>query len=159
MGKNRTLSIVGVLVIILLLMLYFFIRYIKNDEAQKKAEGPIVVSNAFMYAMPPGSTVAAVYLTLSNTGGQTRVLNYVYSPVAGHIEVHRSQYENGIMKMRSVQHTTLDPKTQLVFKPNGYHLMLFDIDKPLKPYDKFELNFEFEGGIFVVTQVNVRTYK
>lgn len=132
----------------------------ENGGSRQVGErGALVVSGAYTYAMPPGKETTAVYLSLDNTSNKTRILNYVHSPVAGYIEVHRSQYDNGMMKMRQVKHTTLDPKSKLVFKPSGYHLMLFDIDKPLQAGESFELNLEFEGGVFVMTQVDVRAHK
>ncbi|WNO08556.1 copper chaperone PCu(A)C [Teredinibacter sp. KSP-S5-2] len=129
----------------------------KNVE--KEPEQQLVVTNAFMYALPPGKTVGAVYLTLENKTGRTHILNYVHSPIASKVEVHRNIYENGMMQMRHVPHLTLDPKAKLVFEPGGYHLMVFDIEKPLKENDQFELNLEFEGGHYLMTQVDVRSHK
>lgn len=131
-----------------------------DEKNVGKAPGQqLVVTNAFMYALPPGKTVGAVYLTLENKTGQTYVLNYVHSPIASKVEVHRNIYEDGMMQMRHIQHLTLDPKTKLVFEPGGYHLMVFDVDKPLKENDQFELNMEFEGGHYLMTQVDVRSHK
>ena len=79
-----------------------------------------------------GQTGAA-YLTIKNDGKEgDRVLS-AESPAAAKVELHETSDENGVMKMRAVKDgAEVKPGSSLAFKPGGYHLMLFDLKKPLE---------------------------
>ncbi len=112
--------------------------------------------NAFMKPIPPGQHMAAVYLSLDNATDVEKRLNYVHTPVAENIEVHRNVYDNGLVQMRQVKHLRIKPKEKIHFKPGGYHLMLFGVYDELKVDDTFELTLEFEDGTVIKTAVSVR---
>ncbi|VUD40347.1 hypothetical protein TDB9533_00133 [Thalassocella blandensis] len=106
----------------------------------------VVISGAFIKQLPPGKTMAAVYLSMKNNSDKTQTLNYVHSPIAENIEVHRVIYNQGMMKMRHVKHFHINPGQNLVFEPGGYHLMIFGISESLEVGSTFPLTLEFEGN-------------
>lgn len=124
--------------------------------AISEAKAAVSVDNAFTYPLPPGKTVAAVYVRIENTSSDTQTLNYVHADIAENIEVHRSIYENGMMQMRRINHLSLAPGDALTFEPGGYHLMVFGIYDSLAAGDEFEVVFEFEGGLTLNESVLVK---
>lgn len=123
---------------------------------EKPSQADIVISDAVMPVPAPGQATAAVYLALSNNGTDTLVINHISAPVAEHIEVHRNLYEDGMMKMRPVNHLMINPGSRLLFTPGGYHLMVFGMANPLKSGDSFPITIEFEGGKSVTAAVAVK---
>lgn len=116
----------------------------------------IEITQAVMNALPPGQQLGAVYLKIQNPFPETQALNYVHSDVAEYIEVHRHIYDNGMMQMRQVKHLMVDANSELLFKPGGYHLMLFGISEPLAVGDEFTVWFEFNGQPPLETIVSVK---
>lgn len=116
----------------------------------------LVAENARMMTLPPGQTVGAVYLTLSNSGEQDLVLNHIETPVAGVVEVHRHLYEGGVMRMRQVRHLIIPAKSTLVFEPGGYHIMLMEVAGVPPSGDSFAMRLEFSDGEALTVDVEVR---
>ena len=135
------------------LMLCLILFLVACTEKPKEIE----VTQAVMNALPPGQQLGAVYLKIQNPFPETQVLNYVHSDVAEYIEVHRHIYDNGMMQMRPVKHLMVDANSEILFKPGGYHLMLFGISEPLAVGDKFTVWFEFNGKLPLEAVVSVKT--
>ena len=75
----------------------------------------------------------AVYLTIKNDGKEGDKVLSAESPAAAKAELHETRDENGVMKMRAVKDgAEVKPGASLAFKPGGYHIMLFDLKKPLE---------------------------
>lgn len=117
---------------------------------------PIVIENPFIKVLPPGKTVAAAYMAITNNTDITQAINYVYSPIAETVEVHRVIYNEGMMQMRPVKKLSINPGETQLLEPGGFHLMVFGIYDTLKEGDSFELNFEFESGEKLTTRVQVK---
>lgn len=116
----------------------------------------LVAEDAHMMTLPPGQTVGAVYLALSNSSEQDLVLNHIDAPVAGVAEVHRHLYEDGVMRMRQVHHLTVPAKSTLVFEPGGYHIMLMEVADVPPSGDSFAMRLEFSHGEALTVDVEVR---
>ena len=123
-----------------------------------KLRDQISITNPFIKELPPGKSTAAMYMLLTNHSSKTQALNYVHSPIAEAIEVHRVIYEDGMMKMRQVKHLQINPGQKLVFEPGGYHLMVFGIDKTLPVGSTFPVTMEFEGGLTYNVDVLVKPH-
>lgn len=117
-----------------------------------------MVENLFIRELPPGQTNAAGYMKIANHTKASQVINYVHSPIAEHIEVHRSIYENGVMQMRPVKKLTVNPGEVKVLKPGGFHLMIFGVSDDLRVGDSFEITLEFESGLVLKTTGEVRPF-
>lgn len=113
-----------------------------DQRSEKKA---LAVSDLVIREMPPTGDMAVAYLRIDNPTNTAHVVNYVHSDVADHIEVHRHIYDNGMMKMREVKHATIAAASSLVFKPSGYHLMLFGVHDRLVAGQEITVVFEFEN--------------
>lgn len=118
--------------------------------------GPLSISNVYIREPAPGQHILAGFATFKNEGQQALTLNHVHSADASTIEVHRTQYEEGHMQMRRVNHLVVPPKSELQFQPGGYHLMLRGVEKKLKPGEQMDITFSFEGGVTVNAIATVR---
>ncbi|MCX7627974.1 MAG: copper chaperone PCu(A)C [Methylophilaceae bacterium] len=101
------------------------------------AQADITVEDAWARATVPGQEVSAVYMTLKSSVDAT--LMAASTPVAGSVEIHRMWMDRGVMKMRMVRTLTLPANKSVKLEPGGYHLMLFDLTKPLKAGETLEL--------------------
>ena len=71
-------------------------------------------------------------------------LTGVASPVARAAEVHLMTMDDGIMKMRLVEALDLPAGRPVKLAPGGYHVMLFDLKKPLLAGEKVPLTLVIE---------------
>ena len=108
--------------------------------------GGLTVSNAWSRSTPPGVTVGVVYFTLTNDTGKSDRLLKLSTPVASKVQVHRTETLDGIARMREVAVLHVDAGQTLEFAPNGMHLMLMGLKKPLVAGQRFDLELLFEVG-------------
>ena len=124
----------------------------------EQAKAPIVIENLYIKELPPAQTTAAAYMKVTNNTDKTQALNYIHSPAAEYVEVHRNIYKDGVMQMRPVKKLTVGPGQTKVLDPGGFHLMIFGLYENYKAGDTFELTLEFESGAVVTTDVEVRPH-
>jgi copper(I)-binding protein len=61
-----------------------------------------------------------------------------------------------VMEMRPVARIEVPPRSSVVFKPGGYHMMLMELSKPLQLGSSFQLTLTFERAGDKVVTVDVR---
>lgn len=110
------------------------------------AMADVTVSDAWVRANVPGQSVGAAYMTLNSPQDSTLV--YIESPAAGNVEIHSMTMNNNVMKMRKLEELPLKAGKAEKLAPGGFHLMLFDLAKPLKAGEKanFTLCFKDKSG-------------
>ena len=110
------------------------------------AMADVTVSDAWVRANVPGQSVGAAYMTLNSPLDSTLV--YIESTAAGNVEIHSMTMNNNVMKMRKLEELPLKAGKAEKLAPGGFHLMLFDLAKPLKAGDKanFTLCFKDKAG-------------
>jgi periplasmic copper chaperone A len=111
-----------------------------------QAPQTVSVDQAWVRATKPGQEVAAAYMTL--TSKQDAELFKVESDVIGNVEIHSMTMDNGVMEMRMLDTLALEKNKPYKLEPGGFHLMLFDLKKPLAAGDhvKFKLYFKDTAG-------------
>ncbi len=112
------------------------------------------ISNAWVRQPAPGQEIGAAYMTLNSP--QNGKLVYAEAKgVAGSVEMHSMSMDNGVMKMRMLDALTLEANTPKELAPGGFHLMMFDLEKPLVAGEEvtFRLCFEDDNG--TITHQNV----
>lgn len=107
-----------------------------------ETKGGIEISNAEFRPPMPGRDISAAYFTVTNHGDADRLLA-VTSPVSDKVELHNHIHEDGVMKMRRVDGVDLPAGQDVVFKPGGLHVMLFEVTLPEGTED-MALTFDFE---------------
>lgn len=79
------------------------------------------------------------------TAPQDARLVSAQSPVAGRVEIHEMTMENNVMKMRPVDAIELPAGKVVELKPGGYHVMLFDLKRPVVEGETMPLTLVIEG--------------
>lgn len=104
----------------------------------------VQVSGAWARATMPGQKVAGVYMQL-RSDAQARLIG-AKSLAAHAAEVHLMSNEGGVMRMRRVDSLDLPAGKMVVLEPGGYHVMLVDINRPLKPGEHVGVTLVIEEG-------------
>lgn len=97
----------------------------------------VSINDAWVRPSNPGQEVGAAYMTL--TSKRNISLVSVEADVTKSVEIHNMSMENGVMKMRMLDALPLKAGKPYKLAPGGFHLMLFDLKKPLTLGD--EVNF------------------
>ena len=112
--------------------------------AHNAEKGDIQVRHPWARATAPGARVAAGYLEIRNAGSQPDRLLSVSTAVAQRVEMHITQREGDVMKMRQVKAFEIPARERYALSPGGSHLMLVDIAQPLKKGERFKMTLRFE---------------
>jgi periplasmic copper chaperone A len=110
--------------------------------------GSLEISDPWSRATPKGSSVAAGYMTIKNSGS---------SDVAPKFEVHEMKMEDGIAKMRPVKGgLEIKPGETVELKPGSLHVMFVGVKKPLSAGERFKATLVFEKAGSVNVDYDVR---
>jgi periplasmic copper chaperone A len=120
------------------------------------AFGQVEVSDAWMRATAPGQKTAAGYMVIHNKSAQPERLVGGSSQAAAKLETHVSIKDGDIMRMREVKGYDIPAEGSFELKPNGSHLMLVDLKRPLKEGDKVPVVLKFEKSGEVKVDFEVR---
>jgi copper(I)-binding protein len=105
----------------------------------------VQVRDAWMRATPPGAPTAAGYLTLVNTGAQADRLLSVTSEAAERVELHGSDLQGGVMRMRMLgDGLELPAGARVELAPSGTHLMFIAPRRPLVAGDTVRATLRFQ---------------
>lgn len=106
----------------------------------------IEIKNQWVRASNDGQDVSAAYMTI--VSNEDTSLITIDSDVADVIEIHSMSMENGVMKMRMLDTLDLVAGKPTELSPGGFHLMLFDLKKPLAAGKEahFTLHFKNKAG-------------
>lgn len=119
------------------------------------AEPTIKVEKAWARATTSAGATGVVYLSLADTGPAADRLTGVATPVAGHADMHIMVMEGSVMQMRPVDAVDVKPGERIQFKPNGLHIMLTDLKRPLTRGERFPVTLDFEKAGKVDVEVLV----
>lgn len=109
----------------------------------------IETHNAYARPTLTGMTQGGAFVQLTNTDATDNVLVSASTKksIAGRTELHTHINDNGVMRMREVKDGIPLPAGQTVeLKPMSYHIMFFDLKKPLTEGKKFPVTLKFKDG-------------
>jgi hypothetical protein len=136
-----------------------FALVISNVAAPAYATEPapqaVTVSAAWARATPPGMTVAAVYLTLVG-GSQADRLVGAGTPRAEMAQIHVVSEAEGMARMRQTEGVDVPAHKSVALAPQGTHIMLMDLPRPLVAGERFPLTLQFEQAGTIGVSVEVR---
>ena len=110
------------------------------------AAGQLGVSNAWIPQAPPGVDMLAGYLTLKNSGDAPVSILAAQSDRFLTVTVHQTVIENGVSRMRELNHLEIAPGEEVKFAPGGVHLMLMQPRREVLPGDRIEITFLLSDG-------------
>jgi periplasmic copper chaperone A len=109
----------------------------------------IDVSGAWIRSTPPGAVTAAGYATITNHGFSDRLIDG-RTVVAASVAPHQMSMTGGVMRMRPIVGGLGFGASQTIsLSPNGDHLMLLGLKRPLKAGEhvKIVLDFRRAGAV------------
>lgn len=107
--------------------------------------GDIVsIENAWVRPTNAGQDVGAAYMTFISK--QDASLVHVESDITKSIEIHSMSMQDGVMKMRMMETLPLSTGKPYKLEPGGFHLMLFDLKKPLTEGEQVNFELTFKSG-------------
>ncbi len=117
----------------------------------------IRITDAYSHPTAAPGVPGVGYLTLTNTAKKADRLLAVTSPVAGSVEIHRSEMQGGVMRMRALTDGVPLPSGKPVqFGPGSLHLMLFDLQQPLQSGATVPLTLRFARAGTVEAKLQVQ---
>lgn len=107
---------------------------------------PLLVEEAQVRAVPPGSQTSAAFMTLRNPGEQDVTLVDADSPAAEVMELHNHEDVDGVMQMRKISEILVPAGESVALAPGGLHLMLIGLTAPLAEGEPIEIELRFDTG-------------
>lgn len=113
----------------------------------------VAIMDNWVRANAPGQSVGAAYMTLLSAQDSTMIK--AEADIAGSVEIHSMTMENGVMKMRILEELPLKAGKAEKLAPGGFHLMLFDLKKPLTAGENVNFTLSFKDAAGNTTQQKV----
>lgn len=129
-----------------ILKLLLLVSLLAACKAETGLGTDVIITEHWVRENAPGQSVGAAYMTFNSPQDSTLV--DVETPAAGRVEIHSMSMDNGVMKMRMLEALPLKAGKPEKLAPGGFHLMLFDLKKPLKAGENinFRLCFKDKAG-------------
>ena len=122
-----------------------------------KAELPkIIITEAYLNLPPPSHSNTAAYLQITNLDKSPITITGFDSTKATRVELHEHIHADGMMKMREVDQITLVGMETEVFKPMGYHLMVFGLADNVVAGQSVDFTATMASGERIVFQAQAR---
>jgi copper(I)-binding protein len=122
-----------------------------------ESESTLVVTNAWIRKPPPGLDSAALYFTVKNPSKSRDVfIVSATSSLASNAMIHESSTVNGQSRMRMKDNVKVARGQSVAFAPEGLHVMLTGLTKPLEVGDKVPVTLALEHGGSVDLVATVR---
>ena len=98
----------------------------------------------------------AAYMIIKNTGDMADKLLRAESQVSEVVELHISEMNDGVMKMRQVEYIEAPAGGQAELKPGGLHIMLIGLKQDLVEGESIDITLYFEEAGKVRVSAEVR---
>lgn len=106
----------------------------------------IEIKNAWSRATSSTSTTGAVYLSIKAANHNDKLIG-AKSAIARRIELHKIVEINNKARMQAVPYIDLPVGQFITLKPHDFHIMLIDLESPLKAGNNIELELLFENNL------------
>jgi copper(I)-binding protein len=117
-----------------------------SGRAATADEPGVVISSAWIRAMPPTQRNTAAYLAVTNQGSSPLEIVGATSNLTEQAEIHVSREVDGYMHMEQLHSLPLAPGETLQLTPGGIHLMLLNLANMPAPGSRAELCLVFSSG-------------
>jgi periplasmic copper chaperone A len=127
-----------------------------GTDSHAFARVPALVVQDAWTRQPPGTDVAAVYLTVRNPTSKPITIVGIESSVAGHAMIHETKTEGGQSRMRPHEQLVVAPGETVKFEPGGLHVMLHDMKQPVAVGQSIQLVLVLADGSRIPVSAVVR---
>jgi periplasmic copper chaperone A len=149
--KDLTLTMIKILSSVILIAITCFTNVANAN--------PITVDNSYVREVIPGNNVTSAYMAINNGSDKDIMLVGATSDISPRVEIHAHAMEDGMMKMRQLASLNVSAKQSVFLQPMGFHLMMFEIDKPVKAGEIVTITLLFNDGSEVKLNAPVRSIK
>jgi copper(I)-binding protein len=102
-------------------------------QAQDYTVGSLRIERPWTRATPAGARVGGGFMKITNTGTEPDRLIGGSAAVSGRFEVHEMSMHDGVMRMRPLPDgLEIKPGQTVELKPGSFHIMMIDLNAPLK---------------------------
>lgn len=116
----------------------------------------IAIKDAWIQEGPPSQKITAGFMVIENHGSAEIALLSASTDVAGVVELHKMELDDGMMRMKRVDSINVPAGGMVELKPGGFHLMVIDLKKELKEGDDVKVTLQFSGAIQKIVSVPVK---
>lgn len=121
------------------------------------AETPgLIVSDAWVRALPPGQPNTAAYMTITNPGAVAVIITGASTEIADRAEIHWTREVDGLQRMEQLPQLQLAPGQSVTLAPGGTHLMLLGLKQMPAPGENVQLCLQLAQGAEVCATAAVR---
>ena len=106
----------------------------------------VTVDEPYVRLAPPNAPATAAFMVLKNAGDKDVKVLKADNPASKATELHTHLNENGVMKMRPVAAIDIKSKGEAVLMPGGLHVMLINLNAPMKEGDIVPITLTFDDG-------------
>jgi copper(I)-binding protein len=123
-------------------------------SAVSNAWAGVTVTDPWVRGVVAGQTSTGAYMHLASTAATTLVA--VSTPVAKVAQVHEMTMHGDMMMMQPVAALPVPANGAVDLDPNGYHIMITGLKRPLVDGEKIPLTLTFKDAAGVQTTVTVQ---
>ena len=116
----------------------------------------LLITDAWIRALPPGQPNTAAYMTLTNSGTAAVVVIGASTEIARKAEIHTTVEVDGLQRMEQLAQLSIAPGESVALAPGGTHLMLLGLARRPAPGDEIGLCLQLEAAEQVCTTADVR---
>ena len=106
----------------------------------------VTVDEPYVRLAPPNAPATGAFMVIKNAGDKDVKVVKADNPASKSTELHTHLNENGVMKMRPVAAIDVKSKGEAVLKPGGLHVMLINLNAPMKEGDVVPITLTFDDG-------------
>ena len=136
--------------------LAYFVASLQADAVGPIDAGGVRAESAWIRVSLPPHEMTAAYLELHNDGDEEDLLLGAELDIAETVEVHLSDLEGGMMRMREVDQLPVPAGGSLRFRPGGPHLMITGLKRPLAVGESVDLTLRFKRSGTIVAAAEVQ---
>ena len=106
----------------------------------------VTVHEPYVRLAPPNAPATGAFMVIKNNGDKDVKVLKADNPASKVTELHTHLNEGGVMKMRPVPAIDIKAKSEAVLQPGGLHVMLINMNAPLKEGDSVPITLTFDDG-------------
>ena len=136
-----------------LLALSILLMFMAHISISQEA---MIINDAWVREVPPGSSVSAAYMTIQNKGNDDQLIA-ISSDFSETAELHTSKVDDsGVATMEMINVLDIPSGKTVELKPGGMHIMLIGIKEPLVGKESVNLKLEFNQAGDIQIEVPVK---
>jgi len=120
-------------------------------SSAETGDAVVRVRDAWVRETVPGQSIGAAYMRIRSK--ESVELIEVKSTASKTAELHQMSMKDDVMRMREARAVAVSPDKEVELGPSGTHVMLVDLERPLKSGDSVVLKLIFHranGGQLIV---------